>query len=117
VTSVALDELQEPHLAQQRELDSMEGAIIALEDGLAASECALGPVCMECDAERAQAEAVWQDYLAWMHAFMANCWNYFPFDWVLEERWNLLFILEMNLERREAKLAEEQARGLHSPDK
>jgi hypothetical protein len=32
------------------------------EDGLAASEHALGRACMECDAERAKTEAVRQDY-------------------------------------------------------
>jgi hypothetical protein len=53
VTSAVLDELQEKLLAQERELDSKEGSIIAWEDGMAASKHALGRPCMECDAEHA----------------------------------------------------------------
>jgi hypothetical protein len=42
--------LEEQLLSQERELDSMKGAIIMWEDGLAASECAFGRACMEHDA-------------------------------------------------------------------
>jgi hypothetical protein len=59
-------------LAQERKLDSREGAIVAWEDGLAAFERALGRACMERDAERAQAEAVRQDFLTKTRAFTSN---------------------------------------------
>jgi hypothetical protein len=42
--SVVAIELQEQLLAQERELDSMEGTIATWEDKLAAFECALGKV-------------------------------------------------------------------------
>jgi hypothetical protein len=48
--SVVVEELL---LTRERELDSWEGTVIAREDGLLASECALGRVCMEHDTERA----------------------------------------------------------------
>jgi hypothetical protein len=53
-----LDELWVQLIAQERELDSREGAIIAWEDRLAAFERALGQACMKRDAKHAQAEAV-----------------------------------------------------------
>jgi hypothetical protein len=40
---------------------------MAREDGLAASERALGRACMECDIECDRAEAVQQNYLARVH--------------------------------------------------
>jgi hypothetical protein len=57
-------ELQGQLLAQERELDSREGAIIMWEDGLAAFECALGEVHTEHDDSRVRAEAVQQDFFA-----------------------------------------------------
>jgi hypothetical protein len=42
------------------------------EDGLAASESALGRACMERDVECAQAEAARQDYLARICAFTSS---------------------------------------------
>jgi hypothetical protein len=39
-----------------------------------------------------RAEAVRQDYLARMHAFMASCRRSFDFNRVLEGRWVLLSI-------------------------
>jgi hypothetical protein len=42
--SAELDELQEQLLAQERELDSRKGAIIAWEDGMTAFERAPGRV-------------------------------------------------------------------------
>jgi hypothetical protein len=44
-------ELQGQLLAWERELDSQEHILMAREDGLAASECALGRARMECDGE------------------------------------------------------------------
>jgi hypothetical protein len=58
VTSAVLDELRVQLLAQERELDSWEGAIVAWKDGLVDSEHAHGRACMERDAKPAQAEAV-----------------------------------------------------------
>jgi hypothetical protein len=57
-TSTVMEELQEKFLARERELDNREDAIIAWEDGLTASKCALGRACMERNAERAQTEVV-----------------------------------------------------------
>jgi hypothetical protein len=58
VAAVVMNELQEQLLTRERELASREGAIVAWEDGLMASECTLGKACMECDAERASSKAV-----------------------------------------------------------
>jgi hypothetical protein len=63
-------DLQEQLLAWERELDSREGTITVWKDSLAASERALGRVCMECVAECNRAEAVRQDYQARILAFM-----------------------------------------------
>jgi hypothetical protein len=54
---VMVDKLWEQLLTQERELDSREGIIAVWEDGLAASEHALGRACVERDAECAQAQA------------------------------------------------------------
>jgi hypothetical protein len=43
---------------RERELDNKEGTIVAWEDGLVASDRAVGNVCMERDVERVQTEAV-----------------------------------------------------------
>jgi hypothetical protein len=51
VTSAVLDELQRQLLTREGELDNKEGATIEWEDGLAASEHALGRAYMEHDAE------------------------------------------------------------------
>jgi hypothetical protein len=56
---MVVGELHVQLLSQEKALDNREGVIIAWEDGLAASEHALGRVCMECGTERAQAEDVW----------------------------------------------------------
>jgi hypothetical protein len=45
---------------------------VTQKDGLAASEGTLGRVRMEHDAERAQAEVMWQDYLDRMHSLSAS---------------------------------------------
>jgi hypothetical protein len=77
-------------LGWERGLDSREGAIVVWENGLAASECALGRAGVECDAKCDQAKAIRQDYRARIHAFMAGCWCSFNFDWILEEHRILL---------------------------
>jgi hypothetical protein len=51
-------ELQEQFLAQERELDSSEGALVAWENSLMASECVLGRACMERNAECTHVEVV-----------------------------------------------------------
>jgi hypothetical protein len=51
-------ELQEQLLAQERELDSREGAIIMWEEGLAAFAHVLREVRVERDASRARADAI-----------------------------------------------------------
>jgi hypothetical protein len=48
---------------------------------------------------------------------MTGCQYSFNFDWILEERLILLSLHETYLERREEKLEEEQAHGLHSFDR
>jgi hypothetical protein len=102
-------ELRGQLLARERGLDSKEGAIVAWGDSLVAFECALGRARAECDAECDRAEVVWQDYRATIHAFMAGCRCSFNFDQILEERWVLHSLQEMDLERWEEKLEEEQA--------
>jgi hypothetical protein len=47
---------------------------------------------------------------------MSNSKHFFNFNWILEECQILLSLQEMDLERWEVKLAEEQARNLHSFD-
>jgi hypothetical protein len=54
-----------------------------------------------------------QDYLARMHAFTSNS-KHSNLNWMLEKCQILLSLQEMDLEVREAKLAEEHACGLHS---
>jgi hypothetical protein len=85
------------------------------EDGLLASECTLRMAHMECDAKCDKAEAIQQDYWARIRAFTTDC--RFDFDQVLRGCRFLLSMQEMDLERREEKLAEEQVRGLYSFDK
>jgi hypothetical protein len=62
---------------------------------------------LEHDAERAQIEAVQQEYLARTHAFSSGSKHSINFRWMLEECQILLSLQEMDLEVREAKLAEE----------
>jgi hypothetical protein len=47
---------------------------------------------------------------------MAGCWHSINFDWILERR-ILLSLPEMDLQRQEGKLAEEQTWGLYSFDR
>jgi hypothetical protein len=53
-----VEELQEQLFTRERELVSRESVIVMWEDGLTASECALGRAFMECDAKHTQTEAV-----------------------------------------------------------
>jgi hypothetical protein len=55
---VVIIELQEQLLAQERELDSREGAIIVCEEGLAAFARMLGEVHVEHDASYVRVNAV-----------------------------------------------------------
>jgi hypothetical protein len=68
-TSVVVVELWEQLLARETELESMEGAIAAWEDGLVTFKHALGRVRTEHNASHIQAEAAQMDYLARMRAF------------------------------------------------
>jgi hypothetical protein len=79
-------ELPKQLFAWVRELNSREGVLMAWEDVLAASECALGRACAECDTECDQADVVRQDYLARVHTFIASYRCCFDFNRVLEGR-------------------------------
>jgi hypothetical protein len=89
---------------------------MAREDGLTASERALGRARMECDGECDQAEAIRQDYLARVRAFIVGYLCSLNFGQVLEGCRFFLSMQETDLEWREEKLAEKQARGLYSFD-
>jgi hypothetical protein len=106
-TSVVV-ELQEQLLVRERELDSREGAIVTWEDGLATSKRALGRAGMERNAERAHIEAVRQNSLTRSCTLTSNSKNSINLNQMLEE---------IDLEVREAKLAQVQACGLHSYDR
>jgi hypothetical protein len=109
-----MGKLQAQLLTREWELDSREGAIATWEDGLVAFKHALGRACMEHKAERTEAEAVRQDYLARMCTFTFGSKNSLNFSRTLEECQNLLSLQETGLEVWEVKLAEEHARDLHS---
>jgi hypothetical protein len=64
--SVIVTELQDALMARKN-------ALMAQEDDLAATECALGRACMECDTECDKAEAIPWDYQASMSASTADC--------------------------------------------
>jgi hypothetical protein len=91
-TSAVVDELQEQLLTWERELDSREGVIATWQDGLAASEHALGRVCAKRDTACAQAEATRQDYLARLGAFTSDSKHSINFNQMLEECQILLFL-------------------------
>jgi hypothetical protein len=61
-------ELQGQLLAQERELDSYEGAIISWEEGLVAFVHALGEVSVERDASHTRVDAVQRDFFTQAHA-------------------------------------------------
>jgi hypothetical protein len=91
-------ELQEQLLAWGRELGSREGTITAWEEGLVASEHALGRARMECDTKCDRAEAARQDYRARIHAFTVSYQSSFDFDRVLRGHWFFVFVQETKLE-------------------
>jgi hypothetical protein len=107
-------ELQGQLLAQERELESREGAITMWNDGLVAFEHALGKVHMEWDASRVRAEGVRQDFFAQMRASSSRSKQLIGLNRTLEECQILLCLHETDLEVQEAKLVEEHARNLHS---
>jgi hypothetical protein len=109
-------ELQERLLAQERELDSREGAIATWEDGLAAFKCSLGKVCTKCDAKRVWDEAIQQDFLARTHASSVRYKQLNNLRRTLEERQTFLCLQEMDLEVQEVILAKEQTCILHHFD-
>jgi hypothetical protein len=57
-------ELQEKLLAQKRELDSREGAIVAWEEGMVAFARTLREVHAKHDTSRARADAVQWDFFS-----------------------------------------------------
>jgi hypothetical protein len=115
--SVMVAKLQEQFLVQEREQDSRENALMARKDDMVANEHVVGRARMECDAKCDQAEAVRWDYRARMSASIVGCRCSLDFDQVLRGHQFILTVREMDLEWREEKLAEEQARGLYSFDR
>jgi hypothetical protein len=105
--SVVAEELREQLLIRERELDSRESTIAALEDGLATSEHTLGRECMERDTACTQAEAARQDYRARLCASTSSSKHSINFYRMLQERQRLVSLQETDLEVREMKLAEE----------
>jgi hypothetical protein len=70
---------------------------------------------MERDAEHAQTVAIWQDYLGRSCTLTSSSKHSINFNRMLEEH-QILLSLQEDLKMWEAKLAEEQVRGLHSFD-
>jgi hypothetical protein len=66
-------ELQGQLLAQERELDSEEGAIVEWEEGLVAFARALEEVCMEHDASHTRVDAIQWDFFTQPCA--SNSWS------------------------------------------
>jgi hypothetical protein len=83
--SMAAIKLQEQLLARERELDSREGAITMWEFGSAAFACALGEVCMECDAKHIQVDAVQWDFLARTHTSSSCSIQLHHLSWMSNE--------------------------------
>jgi hypothetical protein len=108
--------LQEQLLLRERELHDQERALVARENGVVEAEHALGRARMECDAVHDQPMIIQQDYLARVCAFTASQRRSLEFHRVLSERQSDLSMQEMDLERLEGELAEDQARGLYSFD-
>jgi hypothetical protein len=61
-------ELEEQLLAQERELESREGAIVMWEEGLVAFTRALREVRTKCDASHAHVNAFQRDFFSQAHA-------------------------------------------------
>jgi hypothetical protein len=72
---------------------------------------------------------LWEQLLDWerelderenharLHASTAGRQHSLEFDQVLSGRWFILSVQEMNVERQEEELADNQARGLYPPDR
>jgi hypothetical protein len=70
-----------------------------------ASERSLGRACMEHDAEHAQTEAVWHDYLIRSRTLTLSSKHFINFNKMLEERQILLSLQKKDMKMWEAKLA------------
>jgi hypothetical protein len=104
-------ELQEQLLAWERELDSREGAIILWEDGLADFERALGKLCTERKANRAQTVVIQHDFSARTRGSRSRLKQLINFNWMLKECQIPLCLQQTDLEVQETILVEEQACG------
>jgi hypothetical protein len=83
---------------------------------MAEAERALERVHMECDAAHERAGVIKQDFRARLCASVAGRQRSLEFDQILSRHRFILFVQGMDLERREEVLADDQARGLYSPD-
>jgi hypothetical protein len=82
--------LQEQLLAQERELDSLEGTVVTWEESLTAFACAHGEPSVECDASHACANAIWWDYSAQVSAFCSHFGRLNALSRTPQERMTLL---------------------------
>jgi hypothetical protein len=78
--------------------------------------CALGDACKECDASRVRVDAARRDFFTQACASSSRFKQLTDLGRMLEERKTFLCLQEMDLEVREAILAEEQQRALHPID-
>jgi hypothetical protein len=104
-------ELQGQLLAQERELDSREGAIIMWEEGLVAFACTLGEVCAERDASRACADVVPRDFFTQVRASSSWSKQLTDLGRMLEEH-----EIPLCMQGMEAILSKELERSLHPSD-
>jgi hypothetical protein len=111
------DFVKEQLLAQERELDSREGAVIAWDEGLMVFARALGEASTECNTSRARVDAVRRDFSAQVCTSSSWYGQLNALSRLLEEHASLLCLEETDLEVHEAVLEEELERGLHPPDR
>jgi hypothetical protein len=109
-------ELQEHLLAQERELDSREGAIVMWEEGFVAFAHTLGEVHAECDASSARADVIQWDFFTQAHASSSQSDQLTDLGRTMEECQILLFLQEIDLEVLEVILVEELERSPHPTD-
>jgi hypothetical protein len=109
-------ELWEQLLVRKRELDEWESALLFREHGVVEAKHALRRAHMECDVAHDRAGAVRQDYHARLCASIAYWRRSLEFNRVLSGRQFILSVQEINLERQEKELNNDQARGLYPPD-
>jgi hypothetical protein len=64
--------LREQLLAQERELDEQENALLTMEHGMVEAERALERVHMVCDDAHDQARVIKQGYHPWLHSSTAG---------------------------------------------